>query len=237
MAGRLLSLLAEAPRLIVSLPENSPEFARAAADGGADALKVHLHITHQASGTRFGTLAEERDHLEEILSLDLPTGIVPGGGDALASYEEMGELAAMGMDFCDLFAREMPSWMAFFPGRAGSATAMTRMAAIDGATDLQALLEYEALGIEMIEAAIVPPEGYGQPLRFSDLVAYRRIRRATKLPIIVPTERAITPEEVPLLIHRAGVNAIMIGAIVTGRDPAALRAATARFTSALAAAV
>ena len=226
MAGRLLSLLAEGPRLIVSLPENSPELARAAVEGGADALKVHLHITHQASGTRFGGLAEERQNLEEILSLGLPTGVVPGAGDSLASYEEMCELVKMGMDFCDLFARDMPGWMVCF-------SALTRAAAVDRGTDPRELLEYEALGIEMIEAAVVPREGYGQPLRLDDVVAYRRLRRATKLPIIVPTERAIRPEDVPLLVHQAGVNAVMIGAIVTGRDPVSLGAATKRFACAL----
>jgi hypothetical protein len=227
MPGRLLSLLVERPRLIVSLPENSPALARAAAEGGADALKVHLHITHQASGTRFGSLAEERANLAEILSLRLPTGVVPGAGDCLTTYEELCELARMGMDFFDLFLRDMPAWMLTFSG-------MTRAAAVDQSTDLDSLREWEAVGIEMIEAAIVPREGYGKALRVSDVVAYRRIRRATKLPIIVPTERAIAPEDVPLLVQQAGVNAIMIGAVVTGREPETLGAAAQRFARALA---
>lgn len=225
MAGRLLALVAQAPRLIVSLPENSAALARAAAEGGADALKVHLHVTHQASGTRFGGLEEERSRLEGIISLGLPTGVVPGGADSLASQQEMRELAAIGMDFCDLFLHHMPAWVASFEG-------MTRVAAIDRATELEVLPECEALGIQMIEAAVVPPEGYGQALHLSDLIAYGRIRRATQLPIIVPTERGIKPEDVPLLID-VGINAIMIGAVVTGREPAALRAATERFASAL----
>jgi hypothetical protein len=226
MPGRLLSLLAEAPRLIVSLPANSPHLAHAAAEGGADALKVHLHVTHQASGTRFGSLDEERSNLEKILALGLPTGVVPGGADSIASQEELSQLAAMGIDFCDLFLHHMPAWIASFEG-------LTRAAAIDRATDLEALPHCEAHGIEMIEAAIVPPEGYGQPLHLADLIAYRRIRQATSLPIIVPTERAIRPEEVPLLTQQVGTNAIMIGAVVTGRDPDTLRAATQRFASAL----
>jgi hypothetical protein len=59
------------------------------------------------------------------------------------------------------------------------------------------------------------------------------MRAATQLPIIVPTQRAIRPEDVPLLLRNAGVNALMIGAIVTTAEPAALRAATERFAAAM----
>jgi hypothetical protein len=227
VAGRLLSLLAEAPRLLVSLPENSPQLARAAADGGADALKVHIHVHHEASGTKFGDLVQERASLEKILALGLPTGVVPGAGDDVASPDEIAELAAMGLDFFDLYARDMPAWLASFEG-------MTRAVALQGSADAAALGDFEALGFEMIEAAVIPHEGYGHPLSVADLAAYRQIRRATALPIIVPTQRAIKPEEVAVLVGTVGVNAVMIGAIVTGREPDSLRAATQRFAAALA---
>jgi len=226
MAGLLLDLLAEGPRLIVSLPRNSRELARAAAEGGADALKVHLNVRHEASGTRFGSLEEERGALKEILAVGLPTGIVPGTAEHLPSREELQELAEMGLDFFDLFARDMPAWMTSFEG-------MTRAAAIDADFRYDSFSELEALGVEMIEAAVVPPEGYGRPLCVGDLVAYRRIRRATRLPIIVPTERAIEPEEVPLLVKEIGLDAVMIGAVVTGREVSSLRGATERFAAAL----
>ena len=228
MAGRLLSLLTQAPQLIVSLPENSSELARAAADAGANALKVHLHVKHEASGTEFGSLDQERAELEEILSVGVPTGVVPGSAGRLPSRREMSELAAMGMDFFDLFARDMPAWMTSFGG-------MTRVAAIDETTDLDAISNLETLGIEMIEAAVVSPDGYGLPLSPTDLATYRSIRRATTLPIIVPTERAIRPDEVGLLVREIGINAVMIGAIVTGRRATSLRASTERFATALAA--
>lgn len=229
MSGALLGLLAGGPRLIVSLPRNCPELASAAAEGGADALKVHLNVTHQASGTHFGSLKEERGALEEILSLGLPTGIVPGTAERLPTQQEMEELAAIGLDFFDMFARDMPGWMASFEG-------MTCAAAVDGEFPLESVPELDALGVEMIEAAIVPPEGYGRPLCVADLTAYRRIRRATGLPIIVPTERAIEPEDVAVLVGEAGINAVMIGAVVTGREAAGLRAAAERFAAAVAAA-
>lgn len=227
MDGRLLSLLADRPRLIVSLPRNDLTLAKAAAQGGADALKVHINVVHEASGTHFGSLAEERDRLQQILSLDLPTGIVPGAGERLPTPEEMETLADMGVDFFDLYLHDTPSWLATFPR-------MTRAIAISSPAQADLLPDLEALGFQMVEAAIIPHEGYGKPLSVGDLAAYRRMRAATQLPIIVPTQRAIRPEDVPLLLRNAGVNALMIGAIVTTAEPAALRAATERFAAAMA---
>lgn len=229
MAGRLLTLIGESPRLIVSLPSNSRALAEAAAEGGAEALKVHMNVHHAASGTHFGGLAEERANLQAILALNLPTGIVPGAADRVPSPEEMRALADMGMDFFDMFITTMPAWLARF-------SAMTRVGAVDREASPETVGELEALGLEMIEAAVVPPDGYGQPLRLADLIHYRRLRAATKLPIIVPTERAIAPDDVPLLLNQIGLNAIMIGAVVTGRDPHSLARATRLFADAFAAA-
>lgn len=226
MAGRVLALLYARPRLIVSLPSNSLELARAAVEGGADALKVHLNVRHDASGTKFGTLAEERTHLEQILALGLPTGIVPGVADALPSRAEMNELAHMGVDFFDLYDHDMPAWMVGFEG-------LTRTVAMSHATPFEAIAGLEALGFEMLEAAVIPHEGYGQPLSVADLFTYQRLRRATSLPIIVPTQRAIQPEDVPALLA-TGINALMIGAIVTGREAESLRAATKRYAAVIA---
>ena len=90
------------PLLIVSLPRNDPALARAATDGGADVLKVHVNVRHLASGTVFGTLAEERTRLEQILAIGLPTGLVPGEAEMLAP-EEMPEIRRMGFAFLDAF--------------------------------------------------------------------------------------------------------------------------------------
>ena len=132
----------------------------------------------------------------------------------------------MGIDFFDLYAHDMPPWMLGVEG-------MTRTVAISDTTPIAAVGEMEKLGFEMVEAAVVPHEGYGRPLSIADLTLCRQIRAATRLPIIVPTQRAVTPEDVPELM-KTGVDALMIGAIVTGRDPDSLRAATERFAAALA---
>lgn len=222
MGGRFLASLRDRARLIVSLPANSAALAQAAVEAGADALKVHINVRHEASGTVFGSLAEERENLEAIVAAGLPTGIVPGAGGSLPSPEEMRELEAMGVDFFDLYDHDMPLWLARWQGK------MTRAIAVSEATPLPVVADLAPLGFEMVEAAIIPHEGYGQRMSVADLMAYRRVREATKLPIIVPTQRAIQPDDVPALLA-AGVNAIMIGAIVTGKEPESLGRATERF--------
>jgi hypothetical protein len=61
---------------------------------------------------------------------------------------------------------------------------------------------------------------------------YRQIRAATDLPIIVPSQRAIMPDDVHALMD-TGINALMIGVIVTGREAESVRAATERFKAVL----
>ena len=187
---------------------------------------MHLHVHHDASGTQFGSLAEEREKLAPILALGLPVGIVPGAGVNIATREEMYELAEMGMDFFDFYAHDTPAWVARF-------SKMTRAVALNSLAERESLTDLEALGFEVLEAAIIPHEGYGRPLTAADLAAYRLLRRSTRLPIIIPTQRAIQPEEVPILIEDIGIEALMIGAIVTGREPDSLQAATQRYSAAI----
>jgi len=208
--------------LIVSLPANSPELARAAIAGGAECLKVHIRVHHDASGTHFGTLEEEQDNLEAILTIaeSLPVGIVAGAEQA-ATPEEMETLARMGFDFFDMFDYFMPAWML-------QVTSMTRVVAVGPNWSLNQLRALQASGAEMLEAAIVPHEKYGEPLTVADLASYRAIVETFAAPVIVPSQKRIRPEEVPLLAG-AGVKAVMIGTIVTGKEAEEIEEVTARF--------
>jgi hypothetical protein len=215
------------PALIVSLPQNSQELAQAAKAGGADALKVHINVAHEASGTRFASLAEERPALEKVLALGLPTGLVAGGAERVASPSELREIISLGFDFVDLYAHHWPAWML-------GEKRITKIAAVDGSYGPHQVSALMRLGFEALEAAIVPPEGYRRPLTARDLASYSLLREATARPIIVPTQRAISPEEAPLLVRDLGLNAVMIGAVVTGKDPRSLEQATAAFKQAIA---
>ena len=224
--SRLLRRLAEGPALLVSLPHNDPALAKAAQEHGADALKVHVNVHHDASGTHFGSFTAERPSLEAILgAVEIPVGLMVGA-EMVASPQDVEQARQLGFDFVDAFAHHMPAWMLAVEG-------LAKMAAIDGGYDVETIAGLEAAGADLLEAAIIPHDGYGRPLSIADLAAYRRVRAATNLPIVVPTQRRIAPDEVTALVRKVGVQAVMIGAIVTGNDARGIAVGTAAFRRAI----
>jgi len=237
---RTYQLLCHGPALIVSLPDNSVNLARAADAGGAQVLKVHINVHHDASGTHFGSLDEERPRLDAIRSaVNLPIGIVPGvtlrqaqghpersrGVTAAPRRDEVEALADMGFDFIDTFAHCFPSWLL-------GMERMTRVVAIDSTYTVKAAASLARVGMEILEAAVIPHAEYGQPLTAADLALYARLAAAAPTPIIVPSQRRLEPHDVARLAA-IGINGIMIGAIVTGLAPSTLEAATRAFRAAV----
>jgi len=218
--------------LIVSLPANDEAMAEAAIASGADAIKVHLNVEHRASKTKFGSLKAERKRLERILKLagrKVAVGVMPGA-KTVASIEELDELAGMGVEFVDCYVSDYPA------AHLGHHGKLRPMLALGHDYRYEEVRGMRGLGIEAVEASIVDPRGYGQRLVTSDLMAYRAIAAAAKLPVLVPTQRAILPAEVPLLAW-AGASGVIIGAIVTGKKPAGIRAATRAFRESIASAL
>jgi hypothetical protein len=81
--------------IIVSLPRHDLDLARAALDGGASAIKVHLNAHHRASGTTFGSYTEERAFLEALAKFGAPM-LVMAGQETVPTLEEMNALADLG---------------------------------------------------------------------------------------------------------------------------------------------
>ena len=222
------TLKAGQPTLLVSLPRNDLELAQAAIAGGAQCLKVHLNVHHHASGTHFGALEDEGPALEEIVNLGVPVGVVPGAGAAMVTEQDMRRLDEMGIDFFDVYVHDLPGWMLEMET---SLSAMIALSYFQKDTGFS--LDPYARECDLIEASIVEPDGYGQPLTAEDLGQYRQIAtRYPDLPVVVPSQRHVRPERVAELLG-VGVRGILIGAIVTGREPAGLAAATRRFREAL----
>ena len=78
----------------------------------------------------------------------------------------------------------------------------------------------------------MPGTEYGQPLCMRDLLRYHALAHATPLPVIVPTQRMIRPEEVKALAQ-TGIHGLMIGAVVTGRTEESIRKAVRSFREAI----
>ena len=215
--------------LVVSLPANSIEQAKAALEGGAQAIKVHANVFHRASGHKFGSLTENRDFLKELVAMcgQVPAGLVPGGADSFVSAAERDEMEALGIDFFSVYADHMPCYMM-------ESAHLCKMVAIDSNYDQNTLAGINHTGIDVLECSIQPGEAYGQKLRFSDMISYAGIAAKAKMPTLVPTQKCISPGDVRHL-YEAGCKAIMIGAVVMGSEPSAdeVRRTTASFAEAI----
>lgn len=201
--------------LIVSLPANRPELAQAAVDGGADAIKVHIRLGRRASGHRFGTLAEEKAAIEAILGVvDVPVGIVPGAEDP-ATPEEIAELGELGIDFLDMYWHHLPTYIL-------KGTKIRIAAAIDSDFqygELSVLTRRQ--DVAMVEASIMDKAEYGHPLNLRDLVKYELI-----------TQKRLLPSGGPLL-REVGVKGVILGAVVSGKEPQTIGETVREFKDAL----
>lgn len=221
----LVGFLGESPpRLIFSPPRNDPELVRAALAGGAEAIKVHVHARHQAAGTGFGDVHMEGSAIERIRGLaDVPMGVVVGDASSMVTPAELKQLARMGIDFIDAYTRHLPAWVL-------RECTMERMGALAPEDTSEEWGPIAGL-FDCVEAAVMPHERYGTVLTAYDLALYGRVRAAVRGRLVVPTQLALDPRDVPVLAGM-GMDAIMIGAVVTGRDPTMVEAACARFREA-----
>jgi len=222
---RLKEIIKERMTLIVSLPENDLQTALYVEAAGADAIKVHLNCHHRASGTHFLSWEEERRKIEIIpQKLNIPVGIVPGA-ETVATMPEMEQIREAGFDFLDIFSHHLPCFFMDIPD-------MTKVVATDYRFPLDQVPHLSELGVDIIESSIINPEEYGSPLTLRDLCAYRSLMTKTSCPVFVPTQRKISPADIPHL-RKAGASGIAIGAIVTGKKKDEIAAVTKRFREAI----
>ena len=214
--------------LLVSLPQNSLELAQAALRGGAQGLKVHLNVEHFASGTRFGSFDQERETLSQIVDLATQhganVGVVPGANGVFASMDDFRGLREIGVDYFDAYPSDCPAW-------ALSQDDLDVMLAAPFGSDFEEFAEFEYLGMRLCEASILGHDDYGKPLTAADLGRYTALCNRLDAPVVVPSQKKIEPHDIPVL-RRTGARALLIGAIVTGRDAAGIEAATRAFAGA-----
>ena len=211
--------------LLVSLPRNDVELARAALRGGAQGLKVHVNVEHFASGTRFGSWNEERDVLTQICEIareeGASVGVVPGAGGAFASPDDFRGLAQIGVDYFDAYPFDCPAW-------ALSQTDLSVMMAAFHQYDLSEFAGLESLGMTLCEASILGHDDYGKSLTARDVARYAQLVKSLSVPVIVPSQKKIEPSDVTAL-RKSGARGLLIGAIVTGREAETIEAAARSF--------
>lgn len=210
--------------LVVSLPDNRIDFAKAALEGGAQAIKIHLNLLHRASGNSFGNLEKNKEFLKELIALagEIPVGVVPGAQDDFITEEEFLILEEMGVAFFSSYIHHLPPFMM-------DTRSLTKMVAIDNNYDDILLKAIKSSTIDVLEGSIIPGDGYGTPLSYSDLLRYAHLVSNADKPLLIPSQKKIKPREVKYLYDH-GCKALMIGAVVTGGDDAEkIKRATADF--------
>ncbi len=214
------------PALIMSLPGNDPSLARIAVECGADVIKIHMNVQHRASGLHFRTFEEEKERLAEIREVagQLPCGIV--AGNRVEDIErDCPHAAQMGYDFVSLYASAAPLSVL-------SDKSMKKMIALAPGYSLEDVRLLSKIGADVLEASVMQPETYGQRLTAKELLEYASITENSKLPVVIPTQRAILPDEVKML-SEIGVSGIMIGAVVTGKEPESIKRSISAFRNAI----
>lgn len=222
MNNRFVKLLQDPKMtLIMSLPSNDPVLARAAWQNGADVLKVHINVEHRASKTTFYNFEREKDQLNIILAeAKGPCGIVLGG-DVQSARNDFKHVVQAGFEFVSLYAHHTPIIVL-------QSESLSKMIAIDYSYTLDDIKAFNSIGIDVLESSIVEPQAYGQPLTAKDLLRYHNICCGTDIPVVVPTQKAILPEEVSALCQ-CGVAGIMLGAVVTGKTADSIARSVAEF--------
>ena len=212
--------------LIVSLPENRTDLAKAAMRAGADAMKMHVNVSHRASGNDF---ADVQTYLEAFQAIrddfSGPLGVVPGGSFEDIKRSEIKKLIDLGFNFYSIYAHHKPSWLLGLKG-------IEKTFAISSEYQIERFGKVRHLGVSALEASIVPGEEYGTPLTFKDVLAYNQLAQNVDVPVLVPSQRKLVPDDISVL-YQAGVKAIMLGAIVTGKSENSLDQAVSAFRKAI----
>lgn len=211
MDNSLIKMLNEKKlSLIVSLPSNDIKLAREAVENGADAIKVHVNVSHRASGNDFGTVAENEEFLKKLVEeFDCPIGIVPGDSHEKIKKEDIEKLEQIGLNYFSIYMHHCPTLLLD--------SKLEKTVAGDHSYDLEELKHIDRAGIQAFEASVIQGEEYGTPLNARDLIKYTTIAEATPVPVIIPTQRNVQPSDIKAL-YRTGIKAVMTGAISIGKE-------------------
>ena len=199
--------------VIVSLARHDLDIAKAALDAGAFALKTHLNAYHRATGITFGSFAEERPFFEELSKLGCPL-LVMAGQDIVPTADEMDALHALGFEGFNVYIDHMQPHLL--------QSKLRPMPALASTSTPDDVAEIANLPGCILEASIMPFERYRTAMTDADLRRYGEIAAAVEVPVIVPSQLHLTPDDA-IALRQAGIAAPLLGAIVTGDTPQSMQ--------------
>lgn len=208
--------------VIVSLARHDLDLAKAALDAGASAIKTHLNAYHRATDRTFGTFTEERPFFEELAKLGCPL-LVMAGQEVVPSEEEMDALYDLGFQGFNVYVDHMQPHMLKSKLRP-----MPALASTSTPEDLQRIAAIPGC---IIEASIMIFDRYRTAMTDEDLARYKAIVDAVDVPVILPSQLALTPADARRL-KEIGIAAPLLGAIVTGDTVKSMSAAVRQIVNA-----
>ena len=209
--SRLIAILNKEPlTLIVKLPGNTVEMAKAAEASGADAICL--------------SYSEDKDALGDIIdAIKIPVGM--SLDENILTEEEMKDFKKLGFDFIDIPSNDAPDHLLKMGG-------FGRIVALDPDYSEIDLTRLSERPIDGLDAAIIMPEDWGKDLNVGDLQRYITITMSTTLPVIVPAQKSIRASEVPI-IWDTGAKGIMIGKNIIGDNVRSMKAVIKEYRSAI----
>ena len=187
--SKLLEMLSKNKMtLIVQLPENDLEMARAAEAAGADALAIN----------------RGENQAEILKEAKIPVGI------DLSSKEKLNETEIKTCEKFDFINFHFDS-LAAVAKRIKSG----RIIALSNDYTLDKIIGVERIGAQAIDAAIVPLSQGPRELIVGDLQNYIAIAISSGLPVIIPTQRAVKPSEVAIIAD-TGAKGLLLTRVVLG---------------------
>ncbi|MDN5341444.1 MAG: hypothetical protein PWP28_319 [Oceanotoga sp.] len=192
--------------LIVSLPENTLEYALEAEKMGADAVKLHINVKHRVTKKIHDSWNSIKNETQRIINtLNIPVGIVPGA-ELMCSKQDIKEFEDFKLDFLDCYIEYYPIWM--------NNTKLKKMFAINYDDDLELIKEIEHFNPDIIEASIINPSEYGKNYTIKDILKFKKIISNTKLPVYIPSQKIMEYDDLKEFI-KIGAKGFIIGPIVT----------------------
>lgn len=209
--------------IIVSLPENRVDLAKAALDAGADALKFHINVNHRASGNEFKDIDYYMETFREIRELyDGPLGLVLSDDVNKVNQLDLQQIKDIGFTYFSLYSKDITSKLLL-------QNELEKTVAVDDLFHLNEVKVIENFDMKAVELSVVKKADYGKPLNFEDITLYMNYRKQTNLPIIIPSQKKLVPEDLDIF-HQIGIQSAMLGAVTTGTTEKSIYETVTTFT-------
>lgn len=216
----------KAMTLIVSLPKNDLELAKCAWENGADAIKIHINLSHHASQTQFHSYEQEAIFIKTLLEQSpIPVGIVLGDNTMVAE-NALNEISKLSFDFVSLYGHHMPLAL-------GKNRKIKTFFAIDGSYSYDDVRQITTSEIaDILELSVLKKDEYGTRLCLRSLLMYENYVKHAFIPTLLPSQHFLVPSDIKLL-NEIGIKGVMIGAIVTGTTVDSMKEAVIAFRTAI----